>query len=68
VNPNPTACAFCRTATTDLCISHRVDLESKVHTGALCGDCIRWFILEMAHADPERFERLVEEARAENSE
>jgi hypothetical protein len=60
----PTECAFCRITTPDLCISKRKDETGLIHTGALCRACIDAFILDMAYADPERFERIVAEARA----
>jgi hypothetical protein len=50
--------------TSELCVCKRVDSEGGIHTGALCQDCVRMFILDMAYTDPERFEAMVAEARA----
>jgi hypothetical protein len=37
--------------------------EGEPYTGAICGDCIRTYIIELAHRDRPQFEKLVEEAR-----
>jgi hypothetical protein len=62
----PKQCSFCGLAASDA-----VKLHGSVsfaveppHTSALCSDCIRNFILSMAHDDRAEFEKLVEEARS----
>jgi hypothetical protein len=62
----PQTCAFCGTAREaargfHICVA--VDAAGKQTRGALCGDCIRLFVIEMAHLDRSKFEALVEEAR-----
>lgn len=62
----PTECCFCHKTKadgTDLNAMSRVDWHGKFYTGALCSDCVRLFIMEMAHRDRVAFEKLVVEAR-----
>jgi len=62
----PTECSFCRrTMPGELCISVRKDMDGTIRTGALCQGCVDAFILEMAHTDRERFNRLITEALAQ---
>ena len=62
----PQHCAFCgvpRAAAGGFHVCVAVDQAGKQNRGALCGDCIRLFVFEMAHLDRSKFEALVEEAR-----
>ena len=63
----PDQCAFCsqKQGAAQLCICYGVDNSGKEHKSALCKDCIRIFLLEMARAEPAEFEKLVAEARLE---
>jgi len=49
----------------ELCISMQKDMDGTIRTGALCPGCVDAFILEMAHTDRERFNRLITEALAQ---
>lgn len=62
----PKHCAFCglsRDVARGFHVSVAFENDGKERRGALCGDCIRVFILEMAHMDRPKFEELVQEAR-----
>jgi hypothetical protein len=63
----PDQCAFCsqKQGAAQLCICYGVDKDGKEHKSALCKECIRIFLLEMATTEPEEFEKLVAEARLE---
>jgi hypothetical protein len=65
VGDYPTECALCRLGKDrvylNICV--RVDDDGTVHKGAVCTECMRFYILELATMNPSEFEKLIEDAR-----
>jgi hypothetical protein len=63
----PKECGFCGVSEDDaedgLSVSVSLGKDMKPRMGAVCVNCIRVCILTMAHYKPEKFEKLVAEAR-----
>jgi hypothetical protein len=63
----PQKCAYCglpRESARGFHVMVAFDNQGNQNKGALCGDCIRLFIIELAHSDRAKFDELVEEARS----
>ena len=64
---SPTACGFCGRGQGEarrFIKMRSVNPSARVFEGTICDDCVRAFILHMAHDYRDEFERLIEEARA----
>jgi hypothetical protein len=65
VDREPTECLFCGKTSGEVGwfnVCHAFHADGLKHVGALCSECVRLFLIQMALTNRRDFERFVEEA------